>query len=225
MRIAVSQPNYVPWIGYFQIINSVDTFVFLDDVQYTPRDWRNRNRIKTTKGLEWLSVGVNLPFGRLTPINRAEIDDETWTNRHLNGLRHAYSRSPNFRSIYPQIETWIMAKSNETFISQLDINLTIEIARFLGIQTEFKTASEISIIGEKSERLLGICQQLNASQYVSGPSARSYLNVDIFEESGISVDFYDYKVKEYEQLNGEFAGQVSVLDPLLNLGHEAKDLL
>lgn len=225
MRVAISQPNYLPWIGYFQLISSVDTFVFLDDVQYTQRDWRNRNLIKTNNGLEWISIGVSMPTGRSSLINKVEINDSNWVNRHLNGIRHAYRQSREFRKYFPIVEDWLQSKMQEKFLCKLNIELTIEIANLLDIKTNFLVASNISIPKDKNSRLLEICEILNASTYVSGPAAKAYLNVEEFNARNKNVEFFQYRLKEYDQMFGKFEPKVTVIDAILNLGEKAGELL
>ena len=225
MKVAISQPNYLPWIGYFQLISSVDTFVFLDDVQYTPRDWRNRNLIKTKNGLEWISIGVSLPIGRSSLINKVEINDSNWANRHLSSIRHSYRQSREFTKYFPIVEDWLQSKMHEKYLCKLNIEITMEIANLLGINTKFLIASEISMPNDKNLRLLEICQILNANTYVSGPAAKTYLKVEEFNAKNITVEFFPYKSKEYEQLFGKFEPGVTVIDAILNLGEKAGNLL
>lgn len=225
MRIAISQPNYLPWLGYFQLISSVETFVFLDDVQYTSRDWRNRNLIKTNNGLEWISIGVSLPRGRTTLINETQINDENWIDRHLKSLRHAYKRSREFENHFPKIEEMLLSKVDENNLCRLNVNLTQEIAELMSIKTKFLLASEIAKPNDKNARLIDICKELNAKTYVSGPAAKAYIEESEFLAENIDLEFFTYKTREYSQLFGKFEAGVSIVDTILNTGEKAHELL
>lgn len=222
-RVAISQSNYIPWIGYFELISSVSDFVFLDNVQYTPRDWRNRNQIKTPHGKLWLTINVKL-HGDLNLIQEYYFVDTNWKSRHLEAIRRNYKRSKFFNSIFPEIEG--MYHSYEgTSLSRFNQHLIYNISKRLGLATRFHNAADFTTSKIPSQRLLEICISLQATTYVSGPSARNYLDLTIFQDKDISTEWFEYSRKEYPQLWGNFQRNVSVLDPILNNGWGTLNLI
>lgn len=218
-KVAISQSNYIPWKGYFDFINKVDEFVLYDEVQYTKRDWRNRNRIKTPHGLYWLTIPVSA--SRSDSINEVEIADEGWNEKHWTTLRHMYSKAPYFDSYADEIQE-LYKNANQKKLSEINHHFLTGIKNILGIKTPFSWSSDFSFQGKKSDRLLSICKQANADVYVSGPSAKDYLNTNKFEEAGIAVQWMNYEgYKEYPQLYGEFEHSVTMIDLIFNTGPEA----
>lgn len=217
MRVGIIQPNYIPWRGYFDFISAVDTFVFLDDVQYTSRDWRNRNRIKTAQGLRWLTVSVRSPHRQR--ICEATIDDSTqWRKKHLQSLRHAYGTAPFFQPYFAEFSDLLQ---QETSLSTLDIRLSRWIMDKLNIHVPTILSSELAPQGNSTARLIDILQKLGADTYLSGPAAAAYLDTDIFQRHHIRLEFKTYDYLPYSQLHGHFISEVSVLDLLFNTGPEA----
>lgn len=222
--IGVIQPNYLPWRGYFDFIHEVDTFVFLDDVQYTVRDWRNRNRIKTPEGeLQWLSVPV--VGGRNQLIRDVRIDpSQPWVRRHLGALERSYAKAPFFREHFPAIES-VYAAGHE-LLSDLTIALTETLCRALGIATPMLRSSTIASAGSKDDKLLGIVQGLGGSRYLSGPSAQSYMDPEKWARAGVELAYKDYSgYPAYAQLAGDFEPAVSIVDLLFLLGPESPDYI
>ena len=221
MRIAISQSNYIPWKGYFDLIASVDLFVLYDEVQFTKRDWRNRNLIKGPDGPQWLTVPI-LSRGRYTQkISEVELAATNWREKHWAALRSNYARAPHFKDFGPAVEN-AYATGAETHLSELNANFVSLICGQLGIKTPMRQSSEFTLAHERSERLLNICLEAGATTYVSGPAAKAYLDEQLFERHGVAVEWFDYSgYEEYPQLWGAFDHHVSALDLLFNCGPEA----
>jgi hypothetical protein len=224
-RVAIVQSNYLPWKGYFDLMASVDDFVLYDDVQYTRRDWRNRNQIKTPQGLHWLTVPVRVKGKYLQTIRDTEIDHGTpWAADHLKAIALNYRRAPHFAEFMPWLEG-LYADLPPT-LSQLNARLLSAIRDRLEISTALTDSSQYRLEGGKSERLASISQQAGATVYVSGPAARDYLDESVFASRGIAVEWFDYSgYPSYPQLWGDFVHNVSIVDLLLNCGPAAADYL
>lgn len=222
--IGIIQPNYIPWRGYFDFINDVDSFVFLDDVQYTPRDWRNRNRIKLLNGsCTWLSVPV--VGGRNQLICDVLIDaQQNWQHKHLEAIRHNYGKTPYFDQYFPEIAK-LLAETPPR-LSDLDIMLTQKISRWLGLKRKFLRASSLGTDGTKDDKLIAIVKSISGTHYLSGPAARDYIQPDRWRKAGVEVAFKDYSgYPEYPQISEPFESSVSVLDLLFAKGPEAPDYI
>ena len=221
-RVAVLQSNYIPWKGYFDIIHDVDLFVFHDDVQYTKGDWRNRNRIKTPQGLEWLTIPVGTCENRL--ICEVEIKDPSWAAAHWRRIRQHYGRAPHFERYRPYLEG-VYLGSRWTNLSHLNQHLIRGITRdLLGVHTEFGDSRDYQLEGKKLERLLDLLRKTGAGLYVSGPAAKSYLAPSQLEEIGVRLLWKDYLgYPEYPQFFPPFTHQVTILDLLFHTGPEAPD--
>jgi hypothetical protein len=226
-RVAIVQSNYLPWKGYFDLIARVDDFIFLDDVQYTHRDWRNRNRIKTDDGLKWLSVPVlHDRSSRICDVTIA-TDQGSWTRKHLGTIEHAYKSAPCAGSILP----WLTALFDElaacTHLSEVNSISVRSICRRLGIGTRITTSTDYFTLAQlnafdPTTRLLELCKAAGATSYLSGPAARAYMETGIFDAAGIAVEWMDYGgYPEYQQLHGPFEHSVSVVDLLLMAGAQA----
>lgn len=219
-RVAISQSNYVPWKGYFDLIHDVDVFVFYEDVQYTKNSWRHRNRVKTAQGLRWLSVPVGAHIHRR--LDEVTIRDARWQRRHWRTLREAYARAPHFERHRAFLEE-VYERREWQSLSQLNRFLIETIARdFLGVRTEFRRAQDYAAEGRNEDRVLNLLRALGARRYVSGPAARAYLHPERFAQAGIELEWKDYAgYPEYPQLHGEFEHAVSILDLLFQAGPDA----
>jgi hypothetical protein len=223
-RVAILQSNYLPWKGYFDLIASVNEFVFYDDMQYTRRDWRNRNRIKTPQGLQWLTVPVLVKGRYEQSIRDTRIDGDAWAARHWRALQSNYGRSIAFDSTGAWLQP--MYARPWTHLSALNRALIEAVCARLEIGTRLSESSDYVLQGERSERLAGICEQAGAQIYVSGPAARGYLDETAFARRGIRVDWFGYgPYPEYPQLWGPFEHRVSILDLLFNGGADAPRLV
>lgn len=225
MKVLITQSNYIPWKGYFDAINQADLFVLYDDMQYTKRDWRNRNRIKTPNGTQWLSIPVQVKGRFFQKINETEIADPDWPQRHWQSIAHHYRKAPYFREYGPLIED-LYRSATHPCLSHINFHFLTSIADLLGIATPFRWSSEFELRGDKSEKLLHICLDLKATHYLSGPAARDYLDVDLFRQNGIDVVWLDYSdYPEYPQLFEPFEHGVSIIDLLFNTGPAAREYM
>ena len=220
-RIAIIQSNYIPWKGYFNIIKCVDEFVLLDDVQYTRRDWRNRNMIKTSGGLKWLTIPVDVKGQYYVSIKDVKTSGNEWRRDHWRQITEAYKKATYFSWLAPFLEDMYL-KGTQTNLSEINFNFISLINGLLGIKTTIHWSMEFESPNEKSERLLSICKQLGAAEYISGSAARDYLQESIFRENNIDVRWTDYSnYPVYTQLHGPFEHGVSIIDLLFNEGPNA----
>lgn len=224
-KIAIIQSNYIPWKGYFNIIKDVDEFVLLDDVQFTRRDWRNRNIIKTQYGLKWLTIPVDVKGRFESKINEVETFGTEWRTQHWNQLSEAYKEAPFF-DFYKTIFQPLFLNDAESRLSIINYKFITKINDLLGIETPIKWSSDFEVPNDKTSRLVNICKCLNADIYVSGPAAQAYLNEDEFNKNNIKVKWANYQdFIEYPQLYPPFTHGVTILDLLFNQGERAKDFL
>jgi len=223
-KVAIIQSNYIPWKGYFDIIHDVDLFVFLDDVQYTIRDWRNRNKVKTSQGLCWLTIPVGSQRDRL--IYEVEIVEGSWAQKHWETIKQSYAKAPFFKMCQGFFES-VYLDTKWTNLSELNQFLVKTISKeFLGIKTDFTDSRQYHAEGHKLERLIDLLIKVNAELYVSGPAAKDYIEENKFKEAGIGLIFKDYSgYPEYPQLFPPFEHAVSILDVLFNCGPAASDYI
>jgi hypothetical protein len=218
MRVAVLQSNYLPWKGYFDIINSVDIFVYYDEVQYTKNDWRNRNKLYGKNGEFWLTIPIQKDAVK-QKISEVRIENPSWQEQHFKSIYLTYKRSPFFHQIEPLIHEVYIEKNWELLID-IDRYLIEKIARKVGIQTKFIDSKNFDLQGDRVERLVNLLKQVGASSYLSGPSAKDYLagKEYIFAENNIDLLYKSYvSYKEYPQLCRPFLHGVSVIDVLANV--------
>ena len=223
--VAIVQSNYVPWKGYFDLVGRADELVLLDHVQYTRRDWRNRNRIKTAQGVQWLTIPVRVGGRYLQRIDETEIEDPAWADRHWRTIEQAYARAGRFAEHAPALER-LYRETDERLLSRVNHRFLTAICGLLGIETTISRSTEYEIVGTKTDTLLALCEQAGASVYLSGPAARAYLDESRFADAGIAVEWMDYTgYREYPQLHPPFVHEVSVVDLLLNAGTDAAEYL
>ena len=220
MKSAIIQSSFIPWKGYFDIIHTVDTFIFLEDVQYTKRDWRNRNKLKSPNGEIWISVPVIVASPE-QKIFETKIDYSTeWVEKIKKTIHHNYAAS----KFYSQYKDQILSLFDKKFetISEFNINATKKISSILGIKTKFINSLELATSGKKDDRLIEICKKIGADSYLSGPSAKDYISNTKFESARIELLYVDYLgYPEYSQLWGNFTHYVSIIDLIFNCGPEA----
>lgn len=220
-RVAIVQSNYIPWKGYFDMIASVDEFILYDDMQYTRRDWRNRNQIKTPQGLQWLTVPVVVKGKYHQIIRETAIDGHDWAESHWKALSLNYRRAPCFQ----EIAVWLEPLYREPLpadLSTLNRRLLSAVCSFLGIDTVIRNSWDYCLIDGKSERLADLCVQAGANVYVSGPAARGYLDHVAFTARDLTIEWFDYTgYPEYPQQWGAFSHGVTVLDLLFNCGRKS----
>ena len=220
-KVAIVQSNYIPWRGYFHLIDEVDEFIIYDDAQFTKRDWRNRNQIKTPNGVLWLTVPVASKGRFHQQIRQTEINGQSWIDAHLRSLELNYSRTPYFQEVIGRLEP--VYRNKNTLLSELNSSLIKAVIDYLKIETKITNSSDYSYSGENpTEKLVELCVQSQASHYVSGPAARAYLDTESFESREIKTEWFDYGFyPAYPQPWGEFIDRLSIVDLLFNCGEES----
>ena len=220
-KIAILQSNYIPWKGYFDMIAAADEFILYDDMQYTRRDWRNRNQIKTPQGVQWLTVPVLVKGKYHQKIRETEIDGTDWAAAHWKAISINYRRTPHFDEIASWLEPLYLAETY-THVSQLNRRLIEAVCNYLGITTVIKNSWDYALLDGKTERLADLCVQGEATEYISGPSAKNYVQEQVFSDLGIKLTWFDYTgYPEYPQSWGDFTHGVTILDVLFNCGKES----
>jgi len=220
-KLAVVQSNYVPWKGYFDLMNLVDEFILFDDMQYTRRDWRNRNKIKTPNGPMWLTIPVQVKGKYLQKIKETVISDRDWNRKHWKTIVHHYSRAKYFQECKEFFEELYLG-STQTYLSQINYRFLTAICQLLGIDTKLSWSMDYRLVEGKTERLVDLCRQAGATEYVSGPTAKGYIDEEPFEDAGIAVHYMDYSgYPEYDQLYPPFEHHVSIVDLIFNAGPDA----
>lgn len=222
--LVVLQPGYLPWLGFFDQMRRADIFIYYDDVQFDKHGWRNRNRVKGPNGPQFLTVPV-LHSGRHgQAINETRIDNaRPWARTQMRTIRQLYARAPHLDPYAGQLQE-VLERPWDSLL-ELDMAVVALMCRWLDINTPILRSSELGVGGDKSGRLLGFCQKLGADCYLSGASARDYLDVSLFQDAGITVEWQDYAHPVYAQLHPPFVSHLSALDLVLNLGPDAPTLL
>jgi hypothetical protein len=222
--VAISQSNYIPWKGYFDFINRVDEFILYDEVQYTTRDWRNRNRIKTPHGLKWLTIPVKGNNRQM--INETVIADPDWNEKHWNTIYHMYKKAPFFDRYSDKIYGLYESCGDYTRLSDINHHFLTGLNTLLEIETPLTWSTEYDSGEGQTMRLISICKQAGASAYVTGEAARSYLDESLFNQYDIEVIWMKYEgYEEYPQIHGDFEHRVSVIDLLFNTGDNSRDYM
>lgn len=221
-RVAILQSSYIPWKGYFAIIGLVDEFILYDDVQYTKRNWRNRNIIKSNNGLSWLTIPVRIHGRSRQTIRQVEVVDPSWGNRHLQAFRTNYARARHFPTLAPSIMKLYERAAGEIHLSKINELFLRGICDLLEIKTCITHSSDYNLSGDRTERLISLCQQARSEEYLCGPAAKAYLEEQKFAANGVTVRWMDYsEFPEYTQLHTPpFVHEVTILDLLLNEGIE-----
>jgi len=216
--VVVLQPSYLPWLGFFDQMRRSDVFVYYDDVQFDKHGWRNRNRLKSRAGPVWVTVPVL--HGGLGPqrIDEIEIDNgRPWARKQIETIRQLYARAPHGGACLPELEDLLCGRAWERLVD-LNLAVTALLAGWLGIRCRIARSSELGVAGGKSERLLAICQRFGADRYLSGDSAKDYLDVDLFTAGGVAVEWQNFQHPSYLQQHGDFVPYLSALDFILNVG-------
>lgn len=223
-KIAILQSNYIPWKGVFDMINKVDVFVFLEDVDFTQRDWRTRNRIKTPSKNSWLTIPVKkAPRG--TKLYEIEIqNEENWQLKHYKTIEQFYKNTKHYDE-YKWILDEIYLKKRWDNLSEFNIYVIRLIANILNIETEFVNSKDLKTTGIKDDKLIQICKKLGGTYYLSGPAALDYINNEKFKEADIKLAYMEYDYIEYEQKFGEFDHFVSILDVIFNCGNKINEYI
>jgi hypothetical protein len=223
--VAIVQSCYIPWKGYFDLINLVDEFILYDDRQYTRRDWRNRNRIKTPQGSTWLTIPVEVKGRYEQRIDETHISDARWADRHWKTLIHNYAAAPFFDALRDEVQA-LYTRADSPELSRVNRLFLEELCRMLGIRTRLSWSTDYEAEGTKTERLVSLCRAAGATDYLSGPSAREYMDEALFADAGIELGYMDYSgYPEYPQLHPPFDHAVTVLDLLFNTGPDAPSFM
>ena len=223
MIVAIHQPQYLPWLGYFDKMRRADVFCYLNDVQYKKNEWQNRNRIKTAQGWQWLTVPVCYHFPE--KINEVKINNTTgWQKKHLQALVTNYSRAPFYKT-YSAIFEDAFARDWE-FLSELNMHLLAYLREALAIQTKPTViSSDLELREEPTDRLIDICKVVGADTYLAGQGGSEYMDLERFENNGIKVIFQDFKHPVYAQLFADFKSHLSIVDLLFNCGPESMQVI
>lgn len=222
--VAVLQPGYLPWLGFFDQILRSDVFVYYDDVQYDKHGWRNRNRIKSAAGPIWMTIPVLNTGRHEQKIGAVEIDNRSpWARKHVTAIAQNYAKAPYMPRYLPQLEA--LLKRGWDSLLELDIATVRLICDWIGIDRQIERASMLGIDGEQSRRLLNICRHFGADRYLSGDSAQNYLDMELFAREGVQVEWQSYRHPTYRQLHGEFASHLSIIDLVMNVGEESLNVL
>ena len=227
MKLAISQPTYLPWIGYLDIIDQVDVFVALDNVQYAKRSWQQRNRIKTATGLHWLTVPVKSQGRFEQRIDQVEIINPLFVRDHLRAMEHAYRRSPFFDRYFGELQRQLSETTCPPYLADLNIRLLKWIMEVLGVRVPVIRASALQLTGKRTELLVNICKTLGARQYLSALGSAAYLldERQIFTAAGIEVKFQNFEHPVYPQVFTPFEPLATVLDLIFNTGESALSVL
>lgn len=224
-KIVITQSNYIPWKGYFDAIASCDCFVIYDDMQYTKRDWRNRNVIKTDKGLKWLSIPVEVKGKFSQKINETKIADQGWNIKHWKILQQHYRKA----SHYSEVKDWVedlYVNCKFELLTQVNQYFIEAILAYLDITVKIERSEQFDLKMDRTLRLVNICNQLSAKEYFTGPAAKAYLEEIKFLENGIKINYLNYDgYKTYNQLGEGFEHHVSIIDLIFNIGKESKQYL
>lgn len=225
MRIGILQPGYLPWLGFFEQLYKSDIFVVYDDVQYNKHSWRNRNRIKTANGVQWLTVPVFVKFKEHPLINEVKIDNKSnWRKKHLLSIKQSYLKAPFYKEYVDIFEE--AYSRNWGYLVDIDMYFITKLAECLGINSKkIIKSSTLNITGGKVERLVRICKVFEADIFYEGAKGRNYLDEKYFTEHEIKVEFQDYKHPVYNQLYGDFVPYLSVIDLLFNQDKESLSIL
>ena len=220
------QPTYIPWMGYFNLIDQVDKFVFLDDVQLVKRSWQTRNRIKTAQGELFLTIPIKKVDKRDDTLicNAVISEDESWKEKHIRSLELAYKKAPYFDLMFSFIKEIIF--NEEKKLSDYNIYIIKQIAQKLGLKTEFIRSSELKgIVGKKDARLVSVCKHIGCDDYISPQGSAVYIEKECpggeFAKNNLKFFYHNYEHPVYEQINGNFIGFMSIIDLFFNHGFDA----
>lgn len=224
--MAILQSNYIPWKGYFDIINMVDEFILYDDMQYTRRDWRNRNKIMTPTGLIWLTIPVENKGKFYQKINETKVLDHEWVDKHWRSIQYNYAKTEYFSEYEERIHNIYEACREESYLSKINYLFLKEICDILHINTKITWSSDYTLVDGKTERLVGLVKEAGGDYYLSGPAAKDYIVEKYFEDAGITLDWMDYSgYPQYKQMSKQFEHGVSILDLIFNEGPKASEYM
>lgn len=225
-KVAILQSNYIPWKGYFDLIASVDEFIFYDEMQYTKNDWRNRNLIKTKDGLKWLTIPVKTKghISNFTRINEAAVASSIWSKKHLKTIEEEYSKAKFFEFYVDKIRELYYKASYLDKLCEINYEMIYFVLDVLEINTKISFSQDYGLIEGKTERLIDLVQKAQGKEYISGPAAKDYIKEELFFNNNIKLSWMSYEnYPTYKQLHGDFVHNVSILDLILNCGPHSKD--
>jgi hypothetical protein len=222
---AIMQPTYLPWMGYFDLMDQCDVFVVLDSVQFDRHSWQQRNRVKTAHGPRWLTVPVLSRGRREQLISAVEIDPGgDFPRAHLKTIAHAYAKAPSYGRYAGSLAK--ILGGGHHYLGRLNAELIRWIAGELGITTELVRSSELDVQGRKVDLLVNICRQVGADRYLAPPGSRSYIEQhNLFRQHGIALEYHAYSPPRYPQLHGEFVPSLSVIDVMFNVGERSLEVV
>ena len=224
MRIAIMQPGYLPWLGFFELMHHCELFVIFDDVQYTKKDWRSRNRIRTKDGWMWLSVPVQTKNRQFQGIHEAVIDHSSnWRHKHIKAIEVNYGRAPHFQEFFPVLKEIIGFKWER--LVDLDLELIQWLAGTFGIQREIVRSSQLRVSGGREDRIMAVCEALGARELYDTKASAAFLDRISFERRGIRLEFQDYLHPVYQQVYDPFHSHLSAIDLLFNHGSESGGII
>lgn len=225
--VVILQSNYIPWKGYFDLMAVADEFVLFDEVQYTRRDWRNRNKIVVDGAPQWLTIPVQTKGNYLAPIREIKVADQDWPLKHWQTIRHAYRKAPFADFVVPALEAAYAGAGKLELLSEVNGLFLRTLGSLLGIATPLVSSDLVQRTSEDAtERLIEICLARGATHYVSGPAARAYIDKGRFEQAGVTLQYANYDgYPLYDQGGGAFEHGVSVIDLLMRVGPAARDYL
>lgn len=215
MKVSIHQPAYLPWLGYLSRIAQSDIFVFLDTVQFEKNSYTNRNRIKTANGPLWLTVPVLQQGHLVKPLSAIEIDPkQDWRKKHLKSIEMSYRKASQFSRCFSELES--LFASHERMLADLCYEQLLFWVKKFNIPTHIVRASEVPVSGHKSDLVLALCQHFNATEYISGPMGKDYLQTEDFSAANIALSYQDYVHPVYPQLYGDFLPAMGAVDVWLN---------
>lgn len=225
MIIGILQPGYLPWLGFFEQMYKSDVFVIYDDVQYDKEGWRNRNRIKSANGVQWLSVPVQFKLSKAQLITEIRIDNKVnWRKKHLASIRQNYMKSLYFKDYIGFFEE-AYAREWE-YLIDLDLFFIVGLAKFLGMGDKIiNRSSAVAVQGDRIGRLINLCKYFGTDTFYEGYSGKNYIDEEIFLAQGIKVEYQNYQHPVYRQLYGEFVPFLSIIDLLFNHGSKSLAIL
>lgn len=230
-RVAILQPHYVPWIGYFEMVDRVDEFWCFDDVDFIKREWKNRNKIRDrAEGADtkWLTVPIARGCQRGTELRATRLADEPdWRRKHLDAVAEVYRRTPGFDDAYGILEAGLARPA--TTLADLNVGLLEDLCVYLGIRTPLRRTSTLGLTGVKTERLVAVCAAVGATAYLANNGSAAYLEPERFERAGIECSYQDYAHPTYRQASRgrelPFLSHLSILDLIANHGRDALAIL
>ena len=222
-KVLIYQSYYIPWRGYFDMINMADEFIIYDSMQYSKNGFYNRNQIKTPNGQQWITIPVknNHHISEHQTIRETNVVNNNWRKKHWNAILLNYAKATYFKE-YKNIFEDLYLNSQETCLSNINISFFKIIFDILGIKTKLSLDTDYELVGNRNERLINILKQASATTYISSPVAKNYMDLDLFKKANINIEWMNYdNYPEYNQLFPPFEKGVTILDLIFNEGKNA----